>query len=277
MPTFIDMSNLTKRSTLTGNEEFQVSATEKVTSQQIADLAPAKGVKQVVVTNFRTNTWTLNGQSITFSTDIKDGELVTFESAKVATNGPDVVLMGYAIKINPLMALYIGTETNIKVNGTPILYVFKSAGFYNTSWQKLPADEAGVPVGTTLWEGSVQLGDDSPDMFDFSKSLQSGDLITVIYDLMDPSDPNSYFVSGINVNRAFNFKVGESLSNIKFSAFYNAGGSQGGVISDAGIMNVNCTESQLTIIVKGGECYPVGNRITVKRIYKSADNNPAYN
>lgn len=39
MPTFIDMSNLTKRSTLTGNEELQVSATEKVTSQQIADLA----------------------------------------------------------------------------------------------------------------------------------------------------------------------------------------------------------------------------------------------
>ena len=39
MPTFIDMSNLTKRSTLTGAEEFQVSATEKVTSQQIAELA----------------------------------------------------------------------------------------------------------------------------------------------------------------------------------------------------------------------------------------------
>lgn len=42
MPTFIDMSNLTKRSTLTGNEEFQVSATEKVTSQQIADLASSE-------------------------------------------------------------------------------------------------------------------------------------------------------------------------------------------------------------------------------------------
>lgn len=39
MPTFIDMSNLTKRASLTGNEEFQVSATEKVTAQQIADLA----------------------------------------------------------------------------------------------------------------------------------------------------------------------------------------------------------------------------------------------
>lgn len=39
MPTFIDMSNLTKRSTLTGNEEFQVSATEKVTSEQLAKFA----------------------------------------------------------------------------------------------------------------------------------------------------------------------------------------------------------------------------------------------
>lgn len=39
MPTFIDMSALTKRASLTGNEEFQVSATEKVTAQQIADLA----------------------------------------------------------------------------------------------------------------------------------------------------------------------------------------------------------------------------------------------
>lgn len=37
MPTFIDMSALTKRSTLTGNEEFQVSATEKVTATQIAN------------------------------------------------------------------------------------------------------------------------------------------------------------------------------------------------------------------------------------------------
>lgn len=274
MPSFVDIATLTKLSSLTGNEEFQVSATEKVTSQQIADLASAKGVKQVVVTDFRTNTWTLNGQSITFSTDIKVGELVTFESAKAATNGPDVALMGYAIKITSLMALYIGTDINNKLNGTPILYVFKSAGLYNTSWQKLPADEAGVPVGTTLWEGSVQLGDDSPDMFDFSKSLQSGDLITVIYDLMDPSDPNSYFVSGINVNRAFNFKVGESLSNIKFSGFYNSGGANSEVISDVGIMNVNCTESQLTITVTGGESYPIGNRITVKRIYKSADNNP---
>lgn len=170
------------------------------------------------------------------------------------------------------MALYIGTDLNIKVNGTPTLYVFKSTSLYDTSWQKLPADEAGVPVGTTLWEGSVQLGDNAPDMFDFSKSLQSGDLITVIYDLMDPSDPNIYFVSGINVNRTFNFKVGESRSDIKFSGFYNSGGSNSEVISDVGVMTISCTESKLTMTVSGGEFYPIGSRITVKRIYKSAHN-----
>lgn len=267
-----DISEFVQKVAATGNEEFQVSATEKITAQQIADLASVKGAKYVVVTDFRTNSWTLNGQSIMFSTNIKVGELVTFESAKTAANGPDVALMGYAIKISSHMALYIGTGINNKVNSTPILYVFKSTGLYNTSWQKLPADEAGVPVGTTLWEGSVQLGDDSPDMFDFSKSLQSGDLITVIYDLMGSTDPNSYFVSGINVNRAFNFKVGESLSNIKFSGFYNGGGANTEAISDVGIMNVNCTESQLTITVTGGESYPIGNRMTVKRIYKSAHN-----
>lgn len=267
-----DISEFVQKVAATGNEEFQVSATEKITAQQIADLASVEGTKYVVVTDFRSNSWTLNGQSITFSTDIKVGELVTFESAETATNGPNVPLKGYAIKINSLMVLYIGTDDNTKVNGTPTLYVFKSAILYNTSWQKLPADEAGVPVGTTLWEGSVQLGDNASNMFDFSKSLQSGDLITVIYDLIDSSNPDIYFVSGINVNRTFNFKVGEYRSDIKFSGFYNSGGSNSEVIPDVGAMTINCTESQLTMKVSGGEFYPIGNRITVKRIYKSAHN-----
>lgn len=139
MPTFIDMSNLTKRSTLTGNEEFQVSATEKVTAQQIADLAPAKGVKQVVVTNFQTNAWTLSdGGSVIFSTDIKVGEIVTFTSAKDATNGPGEALFGYAIKSNNLMASYVGMTQGNKVNGIPTMYTYKSAGLYATTWQQLP-------------------------------------------------------------------------------------------------------------------------------------------
>lgn len=133
------MSNLTKRSTLTGNEEFQVSATEKVTSQQIADLAPAKGVKQVVVTNFQTNTWTLSdGGSVSFPNDIKVGEIVTFTSAQNATNGPGVALFGYAIKHNSLMASYVGMTTGNKVNGIPTIYTYKSAGAYPTAWQQLP-------------------------------------------------------------------------------------------------------------------------------------------
>lgn len=139
MPTFIDMSALTKRSTLTGNEEFQVSATEKVTSQQIADLAPAKGVKQVVVTNFQTNAWTLSdGGSVSFSSDIKVGEIVTFTSAQNATNGPGVALFGYAIKHNSLMASYVGMTTGNKVNGIPTIYTYKSAVAYATAWQQLP-------------------------------------------------------------------------------------------------------------------------------------------
>lgn len=139
MPTFIDMSNLTKRSTLTGNEEFQVSATEKVTSQQIADLAPAKGVKQVVVTNFQTNTWKLSdGGSVSFPMDIKVGEIVTFTSAQDATTGPGVALFGYAIKHNSLMASYVGMTTSNKLNGIPTIYTYKSAGAYATAWQQLP-------------------------------------------------------------------------------------------------------------------------------------------
>lgn len=139
MPTFIDMSNLTKRSTLTGNEEFQVSATEKVTSQQIADLAPAKGVKQVVVTNFQTNAWTLSGGgSVSFPNDIKVGEIVTFTSAQDATNGPGVALFGYAIKHNSLMASYVGMTTSNKLNGIPTIYTYKSAWAYATAWQQLP-------------------------------------------------------------------------------------------------------------------------------------------
>lgn len=139
MPTFIDMSALTKRTTLTGNEEFQVSATEKVTSQQIADLASAKGVKQVVVTNFQTNTWTLSGgESVSFLNDIKVGEIVTFTSAKNTTNGPGVALFGYAIKYNSLKASYVGMTQSNKLNGIPTIYTYKSAGTYATAWQQLP-------------------------------------------------------------------------------------------------------------------------------------------
>lgn len=125
--------------TPTGEEKIQISASQRTTLQDIANLATAKGVKQVVVTNFQTNTWKLHdGGNVSFPTDIKVGEIVTFTSAKDAVKGPGVELFGYAIKHNSLMASYVGMTTSNKVNGIPTIYTYKSAGAYATAWQQLP-------------------------------------------------------------------------------------------------------------------------------------------
>lgn len=125
--------------TPTGEEKIQISASQRTTLQNIANLAPAKGVKQVVVTDFQTNTWKLrDGGSVSFSMDIKVGEIVTFTSAQDAVNGPGVGLFGYAIKHNSLMASYVGMTASNKVNGIPTIYTYKSAGMYATAWQQLP-------------------------------------------------------------------------------------------------------------------------------------------
>lgn len=125
--------------TPTGEEKIQISASQRTTLQNIANLAPAKGVKQVVVTNFQTNTWKLSdGGNVSFPTDIKVGEIVTFTSAQDAVRGPGVELFGYAIKHNSLMASYVGMTTSNKVNGIPTIYTYKSAWAYATAWQQLP-------------------------------------------------------------------------------------------------------------------------------------------
>lgn len=123
----------------TGEEKIQISASQRTTLQNIANLATEKGVKQVVVTSFQTNTWKLrDGGSVSFLTDIKVGEIVTFKSAQDAVKGPGVELFGYAIKHNSLMASYVGMTTSNKVNGIPTIYTYKSAGAYATAWQQLP-------------------------------------------------------------------------------------------------------------------------------------------
>lgn len=123
----------------TGEEKIQISASQRTTLQNIANLAPAKGVKQVVVTSFQTNTWKLSdGGSVSFPMDIKVGEIVTFTSAQDAVMGPGVALFGYAIKHNSLMASYVGMTASNKVNGIPTIYTYKSAGVYATAWQQLP-------------------------------------------------------------------------------------------------------------------------------------------
>ena len=125
--------------TPTGEEKIQISASQRTTLQNIANLAPEKGVKQVVVTNFQTNTWKLrDGGNVSFLTDIKVGEIVTFTSAQDAVKGPGVGLFGYAIKYHDLMASYVGMTNSNKVNGIPTIYTYKSAGAYATAWQQLP-------------------------------------------------------------------------------------------------------------------------------------------
>lgn len=125
--------------TPTGEEKIQISASQRTTLQNIANLAPEKVVKQVVVTNFQTNTWKLrDGGKVDFSTDIKDGEIVTFTSAQDAVMGPGVELFGYAIKHSLLITSYVGMTTSNKLNGIPTIYTFKSAGLYATAWQQLP-------------------------------------------------------------------------------------------------------------------------------------------
>lgn len=125
--------------TPTGEEKIQISASQRTTLQNIANLAPEKGVKQVVVTNFQTNTWKLSdGGRVNFSTDIKVGEIVTFTSEQDAVKGPGVKLFGYAIKHSNLIASYVGMIASNKVNGIPTIYTYKSAGLYDTAWQQLP-------------------------------------------------------------------------------------------------------------------------------------------
>lgn len=124
--------------TPTGEEKIQISASQRTTLQNIANLATEKVVKQVVVTNFQLNTWKLrDGGNVSFPIDIKVGEIVTFTSARDAVMGPGVELFGYAIKYNSLMASYVGMTASNKVNGIPTIYTYKSAGAYATAWQQL--------------------------------------------------------------------------------------------------------------------------------------------
>ena len=74
MPTFIDMSALTKRASLTGNEEFQVSATEKVTAQQIADLA-SSGLNVYTISESESQNQKIDASRVE---ELKKSELVLF-------------------------------------------------------------------------------------------------------------------------------------------------------------------------------------------------------
>lgn len=87
MPTFIDMSRLTKRSTLTGNEEFQVSATEKVTSRQIANLFDAMQAKLTGFANQTTGVTSISSASTILQAFQNMYRIVGNGAVKIITNG----------------------------------------------------------------------------------------------------------------------------------------------------------------------------------------------
>lgn len=87
MPTFIDMSRLTKRSTLTGNEEFQVSATEKATSQQIANLFNAMQAKLTGFANQTTGVTSITSASTILQAFQNMYRIVGNGAVKIITNG----------------------------------------------------------------------------------------------------------------------------------------------------------------------------------------------
>lgn len=161
MPTFIDMSALTKRTTLTGNEEFQVSATEKVTAQQIADLA-TRGLSIITVTNFNTRTWT-GGKS---ASEMVGGEIQAFISAANTTGAPSKsAYRGFVQKVSGNSTSYVlryyAWSADVSVTG---IYIGFSMYIGNCSWKSLTFDqsrETVIEVGdfTTineLWPASVE-------------------------------------------------------------------------------------------------------------------------
>lgn len=87
MPTFIDMSKLTKRSTLTGNEEFQVSATEKATSRQIANLFNAMQAKLTGFANQTTGVTSITSASTILQAFQNMYRIVGNGAVKIITNG----------------------------------------------------------------------------------------------------------------------------------------------------------------------------------------------
>ena len=155
------MSALTKRTTLTGNEEFQVSATEKVTAQQIADLA-TRGLSIITVTNFNTRTWT-GGKS---ASEMVEGEIQAFISAANTTGAPsNSAYRGFVQKVSGNSTSYVlryyAWSADVSVTG---IYIGFSMYIGNCSWKSLTFDqsrETVIEVGdfTTineLWPASVE-------------------------------------------------------------------------------------------------------------------------
>lgn len=134
-----DISEFVQKVAATGNEEFQVSATEKVTAQQIADLA-TRGLSIITVTNFNTRTWT-GGKS---ASEMVEGEIQAFISAANTTGAPsNSAYRGFVQKVSGNSTSYVlryyAWSADVSVTG---IYIGFSMYIGNCSWKSLTFDQS---------------------------------------------------------------------------------------------------------------------------------------
>lgn len=158
MPTFKNIDDFTLKSAATGTEEIQTSATEKINTQQIADLVRSTPMlnSEVTVTNFQAHTFT---GGVSFS-EIPNNAVFSFKAAASATDGPGVAVNGLGIKISSDTAIYFASSGSTQYliqgvtgAGTDVVNLSYGKGLDNytvTNFLALTSLLAEVPSGTTV-------------------------------------------------------------------------------------------------------------------------------
>lgn len=137
MPSFVNMASLTKLTSLTGNEEFQVSATQKVTAQQIAELSLSQ-----MLSGF--STLKQGKPSITANTALLSAIQILY---KLSSNGSVMSISNGTDKF--------GTVTYSGSNAVGILFDVKASKYYTRSGATTPTSYTDAQWITWLQAGNV--------------------------------------------------------------------------------------------------------------------------
>lgn len=137
MPSFVNMASLTKLTSLTGNEEFQVSATQKVTAQQIAELSLSQ-----MLSGF--STLKQGKPSITANIALLRAIQILY---KLSSNGSVMSISNGTDKF--------GTVTYSGSDAVGILFDVKASKYYTRSGATTPTSYTDAQWITWLQAGNV--------------------------------------------------------------------------------------------------------------------------
>lgn len=137
MPSFVNMASLTKLASLTGNEEFQVSATQKVTAQQIAELSLSQ-----MLSGF--STLKRGKPSITANIALLGAIQILY---KLSSNGSVMSISNGTDKF--------GTVTYSGSDAVGILFDVKASKYYTRSGATTPTSYTDAQWITWLQAGNV--------------------------------------------------------------------------------------------------------------------------